>query len=70
MKNPSDKLQVKNLGLQLFPGSKHFEEAFTDATNQPYGYLLIDLTQTTPDNMRLRGNIFPNKDGMVVYIPK
>jgi len=70
MKNPSDRLQIKNLGRQLFPGSKHFEEAFTDATSKPYGYLLIDLTQTTPENMRLRSNIFPEKDEMVVYIPK
>jgi len=70
MKNPSDRLQIKNLGRQLFPGSKHFEEAFTDATSKPYGYLLIDLTQTIPENMRLRSNIFPDKDEMVVYIPK
>jgi len=70
MKNPSDRLQIKNLGRQLFPGSKHFEEAFDDATNKPFGYLLIDLSQTTPDNMRLRSNIFPDKDGMTVYIPK
>jgi len=70
MKNPSDKLQIKNLGRQVFPGSKHFEEAFVDATSRPFGYLLIDLTQTTPDNMRLRTNIFPDKDGIVVYAPK
>jgi len=70
MKNPSDRLQVKNLGRQLFPGSKHFEEAFEDATSKPYGYLLIDLTQTTPENMRLRSNIFPENDGVVVYVAK
>jgi len=70
MKNPSDRLQIKNLGRQLFPGSKHFEEAFDDATSTPYGYLLIDLSQTTPDNMRLRSNIFPDNHGMVVYVPK
>jgi len=70
MKNPSDRLQIKNLGRQLFPGSKHFEEAFADATEKPYGYLLIDLTQTTPENMRLRTSIFPNAGGMVVYAAK
>jgi len=66
MKNPSDRLQIKNLGRQLFPGSKHFEESFADATSKPYGYLLIDLTQTTPDNMRLRSNIFHEDIGMIV----
>jgi len=70
MKNPSDRLQIKNLGRQLFPGSRHFEESFDDATSKPYGYLLIDLTQTTPDNMRIRSNIFPENNGMVVYSPK
>jgi len=70
MKNPSDRLQIKNLGRQLFPGSKHFEEAFEDATSKPYGYLLIDLTQTTPENMRLRSNILPEDKGMIIYVPK
>jgi len=70
MKNPSDRLQIKQLGRQLFPGSKHFEESFEDATSKPYGYLLIDLTQTTPDNMRLRSNILPENNGMIIYVPK
>jgi len=61
MKNPSDRLQVQTLGRQLFPSSKsYFEEAFLDATKQPYGYLLIDLNPTTPDNCRLRTGIFPD----------
>lgn len=70
MKSPGDRLQIQTLGRQIFPGSKHFMEAFEDATSQPYGYLLVDLTQTTPDNMRLRTNIFPNDKHQIVYISK
>ena len=33
-------------------------ESFQDATSQPYGYLLFDLHPSTPDDYRLRSNIF------------
>lgn len=62
MKNPSDQSQILNLGKQLFPGKhKYFIESYNDATNEPHGYLLVDLTQSTPDSYRLRTNIFPNE---------
>lgn len=70
MKNPGDRLQIQTLGRQIFPGSKHFNEAFEDATSEPYGYLLIDLNQTTPDIIRLRTNIFPNDKHQLVYVSK
>ena len=60
MRNPRDKLQVINLGRQLFPGKKkYFEESFTEATRRPYKYLVIDNTIDTPENLRLRTDIFP-----------
>jgi len=53
-KNPSDQLQSRTLGRQLFPSqSKYFLEAYSDATSAPHGYLVIDLTQYTNDNLRL-----------------
>jgi hypothetical protein len=70
MKNPADKLQVRTLGRQIFPGSKIFEEAFDDATYKPFCYLLADLNQTTPENLRLRTNIFPDDRYQVIYTPK
>ena len=61
-KNPSDKLQIANLGRQLYPrASKHFVEAFQDATKKPHSYLLVDLTQEADDKLRLRTNIFPDE---------
>ena len=36
-------------------------EAFCDATSKPYGYLLIDCHQLTPENLRLRTSILPGE---------
>lgn len=69
MKNPSDRLQVMTLARQLYPhNSKYFLEAYNDATIKPYSYLLIDLTQATTDNLRLRAKIFSSQP--IVYTQK
>jgi hypothetical protein len=70
MKNPGDRLQIQTLGRQIFPGSKHFIEAYDDATAKAYGYIVIDLNQTTPENMRLRTNIFPTDEKQIVYVSR
>ena len=68
-KNPRDVSQVEHLGRQMFPNkAKYFRAAFADATSRKYGYLLIDLLTTTPDELRLRTSIFPDdKDSTIVY---
>ena len=69
-KNPRDAAQISHLAKQIFPGRvKYLTEAFADATSQPYGYLLVDLKTTTPDELRLRTEIFPDEN-MYVYIYK
>ncbi|KAK3712675.1 hypothetical protein QZH41_017171 [Actinostola sp. cb2023] len=35
------------------------KEAFNDATDSPYGYLLFDFETDTPETLRLSTNIFP-----------
>ena len=66
-KSPRDALQVEQLGRQMYPGqTKFMREAFADATAEPYSYLLVDLKPSTPENMRLRANIFPG-ELQVVY---
>ena len=50
--------------------TKFVQEAFADATSTPYGYLLIDLKQYTPDDMRLRTSILPDDAHQWVYVPK
>ena len=58
-KNPRDATQISFLSRQMYPkNSKFLEEAYHDATNEPYGYLLIDLKQATPNEFRVQSNIF------------
>ena len=57
--------------VKMYPGRGAFvQEAFADATASPYGYLLIDLKQNTPDDMRLRTSVLPDDAHQWVYVPK
>lgn len=71
-KNPRDRQQIMYLSKQVLPDNfKFVQEAFTDATENAYGYLLFDLTQTTPDYLRYRTSIFADDQiGPVIYVPK
>lgn len=69
-KNPRDNSQIMHLAKQICPGeSNYVKEAFALATREPHGYLLVDLKQTTPDALRLRGHIFPEEE-REVYVRK
>jgi len=69
-KNPRDALQVATLGRQMYPNnSKFLVEAFRDATEKPYGYLLLDLRADTLEKFRVRTNIFAG-EVQFVYNPK
>ena len=47
----------------MYPkNSKFLEEAYFDATNEPFGYLFIDLKQATPNDNRVQSNIFSKKN--------
>lgn len=71
-KNPRDRQQILFLSRQVYPeNSKFVQESFNDATFKAHGYLLFDLSQTTPDHLRFRTNIFcENNLGEIVYVPK
>lgn len=72
MKNPAGALQIRNLAVQLFPSkTSYFMEAYGDATNKNFGYLLIDMHPSASDMFRLRTNIYSN-DGAptTIYLPK
>ena len=67
-KNPRDVSQMTTLAKQMYPGRVKFvQEAFADATSTPYGYILVDLKQDTPEDLRLRTSILP--DDAVQYFP-
>ena len=70
MRNPCDKLQVQTLGRQIYPGqTKFFNEAYKDATERKFGYLLADLSPDLDDEYRLRTCVFPD-ELQYVYVPK
>ena len=61
-KNPRDAGQFAVLARQMYPnGSKFAIEAFRDATEKAFGYLLVDLKPDTEENHRLRTDIFPGE---------
>ena len=68
-KNVRDKKQFAYLASQVYPeDSVGLYNAYLDATKEPYGYLLLDLTQDTNDGLRFRAHIFPDEvHPLVVY---
>lgn len=69
-KNPRDVTQISHLAREMHPGNgKFLQEAFADATKEPFGYLFVDLKQSTPEHMRLRTQVFP-EEIQYVYLPK
>lgn len=66
-KNPRDKLQFQHLARQIFPeNSNELMKIYKEVTDEPHGYLVIDLTQSINDLLRYRTNIF-NSDFCYCY---
>ena len=68
-KNVRDKKQFTFLAIQVYPEySVGLYNDYLDATKEPYGYLLLDLTQNTNDGLKFRSHIFPDEvHPLVVY---
>lgn len=70
MRNPAGELQIKNLGMQLFPGKqKYFMESYINATNENFQYLFLDLHPASHPILRLRTHIYPD-EFTKIYLPK
>lgn len=68
-KSPRDSSQVARLGATMFPNNKRFLSAvFAEVTEEPFGYLLIDLRPETPTSARVRSHIFEGEANLV-YVP-
>lgn len=69
-KNPRDKLQIEILARQIFPSQKtFFSDSFKDATEEPHGYLILDLTPSCPERYIVRAGLLPGQYP-VIYLPK
>ncbi|RWS28988.1 hypothetical protein B4U80_01263 [Leptotrombidium deliense] len=70
LNNRRDLSQIDYFGRQLFPKNRRFfSDVFKDVTQHPYGYILVDLKQTTPEAYRLRSNI-TDRSRTIVYMEK
>ena len=60
-KSPRDVQQIDILGRQLGLG-RQLKQWYDDATQEPYGHLMIDLRPSTPDLLRYCSNVtsFPS----------
>ena len=68
-KSPRDKSQITYLAREMHPGhSKFLQQVFEEASSKPYGYLLVDLKQETPEHLRLRSHV--TEDVQYVYLRK
>ena len=70
LKNPRDLSQIKTLGQQMYPHSKHFLPwAYNDAVNnEEYSHLVLDLKPYTDNSLRVRSKIFEQYP--IIYIPR
>lgn len=66
-KNPRDQQQFQFVARQIYPENpKDLVKIYKEITSSPHSYLLIDLTQSINDSLRLRADIF-NKKFCTVY---
>ena len=67
MKNCRDKAQTRHLASQVYPTNVRFlVDAFEDATQETFSYLLLDFKPETEDKFRVRTTIF-HGESMVLY---
>ena len=66
-KSPRDRSQIATLARQMYPNnSRKLIDAYEQATSEPFGYLLIDLKQETPEDRRLIKRINFNNQPITV----
>ena len=72
-KNPRDMKQINLIAYRSYVKNPQLViKAYKNATYQPFTYLLMDFTQTCPDFLRLRTDIFPKSIDSyppAIYIP-
>ena len=68
-RNKRDKSQITRLNSQMFPNYPHFlPSAYNQATQKPYGYLVIDLHPETNESLSIQTGIFDD-EVPCIYIP-
>jgi len=69
-KNPANQKQATTFINQFSPlYSKQLLDVYNKITRRGYSYLLFDLHQDTPDEIRVRTKVFPQEGLLEVYVP-
>ena len=69
LKNVRDRNQFSYLARQVLPeASASLCEAYREATQSPYGYMILDFAQDTDDRLRYRTNVFPSEYPPICYV--
>ena len=64
-KNPRDQVGPAIFARQMYPNNpKKFMDIYTEGTKRAYGYLFIDLKQNTPEEDRLKTDIFKDESNI------
>lgn len=70
-KNPRENAQFAHLVRQIAPQDyKWMVDVYHKVTQDPYTYILMDLTQATQDHLRVRSNVLPSQAPMKVWMSK
>ena len=68
--NKHDASQFRWLAYQMHPGdARWLLDAFNDATNRPFGYLVLDHHPTSLRDKRVLANILPGKN-LTLYMKR
>ena len=67
-RNGRDALQFRTMAYQICPNDgKRLVDSFTDATSEPYGYMVQDHHPSIPEDQTVVTNILPG-DQLTYYI--
>jgi hypothetical protein len=70
LRAPNSLISVRSLGTQIYPRQlPFFIDSYNQATNEQYGYLMIDMHPSSRPILRLRTHIFPGEQ-TYVFVPK
>ena len=67
-KNPRNAVEIRNLAMQITPQTLELLQIFKAATEKPYSYLVINLTQDCPQQTKYVTNFFENDSVLKTYV--
>ena len=66
-KNPRNAREIRTLASQMTPGKMDLVNYYVKATEKPFSYLLINLTQQCPDQVKFLSHLFNTPHVVRVY---